>query len=70
MALENIPRCSRGDDTCVSCKKGRCIALNDTLFKRKNGEKYDCPFYRDKRTMTSAELEEYERVCRMDTRKK
>ena len=39
---------------CTAYKNGRCIALYNTHFMNK-----DCPFFRDTRGMTGAELLEY-----------
>lgn len=42
---------------CTANKNGFCVALTDTNFKR------ECPFFRDKRTMSEQELIQYEKYA-------
>lgn len=41
---------------CTANKKGRCIALTNTLFRYNK----PCPFFRDKTEMTEEEIRKYE----------
>lgn len=50
-------------DRCTAKKNGKCLALHNTDFGRKQ-----CPFFRDKMTMTGAELDAYERMTSFDDR--
>ena len=45
---------------CTANRKGRCIALTNTLFR--HGK--PCPFFRDKTQITEQELKEYEDFLR------
>ena len=45
---------------CTANKKGRCIALTNTIFRYNK----PCPFFRDKTTMSEAEINEYEELLR------
>lgn len=49
------PRCKSYN--CAANKKGLCIALDESFPAG------DCPFFRDRRTMTPAERYDYDRLA-------
>ena len=47
MRKPNLEYCKQGRVDCV-CRNtdGECVALQDTNFTRKDGTRYECPFYK------------------------
>lgn len=40
-------RCEQNRHDCFGCDcDGKCVVLNNTIFKRRNGTTYKCPFYK------------------------
>lgn len=44
-----LPKCDQHRLDCFSCDEtGHCHCLNSTIFRKANGSKYKCPFYKTK----------------------
>lgn len=43
------PECKQNQYMCFAYRHGKCKALQDTDFKRKDGTVYKCPFYKPRK---------------------
>lgn len=52
-----LKRCEQYKTSCLMNVDGKCVALNNTEFY------YSCPFYKNRRDMSIAEIETYDDGC-------
>lgn len=49
MSKQIFPKCEQRRHDCFSCDEtGHCHCLSNTIFRRRNGKTYRCPFYKTK----------------------
>lgn len=52
-----LKKCEQYKASCLMNVDGKCVGLNNTRFE------YACPFYKNQREMSTAEIETYDDGC-------